>query len=33
MRNTNLYFGLTDAVSQTFNNEANQVLALTTGGT
>ena len=32
MRNTNLYFGLTDAVSQTFNNEANQVLALTTGG-
>jgi len=32
MRNTNLYFGLTAAASQTFDNEANQVLALTTGG-
>ena len=31
MRNTNLYFGLIPLV-QTFNNEANQVLALTTGG-
>lgn len=32
MRNTNLYFGLADATSMTFTNEANQVLALTTGG-
>ena len=31
MTNTNLYFGLIPLV-QTFNNEANQVLALTTGG-
>ncbi len=30
MRNKNLYFAKT--VTQTFNNEANQVLALTTGG-
>ena len=31
MRNTNLYFGLIP-LAQTFTNEANQVLALTTGG-
>lgn len=32
MRNTNLYFGLTAAATMTFDNEANQTLALTTGG-
>jgi len=32
MRNTNLYFGKTTAATMTFDDEANQTLALTTGG-